>query len=136
MKRHKKLISLAIEQAKDSTVRYQMGCVLTQRTTIISAGHNRSTGSIPYQVYGTHYISSSYGFIHAEVDALLQVLPGLNAKLDCRTTAYIAGLSPAGNVLFSKPCKGCQTVLKMCGIRRVYYATPDGIEFLRLGLKS
>lgn len=129
--RVQKLLDLAYDFAKQSTVNYQIGCVLTQRSRVIATGFGRVASRAPRILRKTH-ASAEFGYIHAEIDALLSVLPGLDAKLDSRTTAFVAGYTKGGGRAYCCPCPGCQEVLLRCGVSRVYFGTPHGFEYRKL----
>jgi len=133
MNTHEHFLDMARKLAESKgACGYRMGAILVQKSQIISTGYNRSCGNIPPDIFNTHRKSSLLGILHAEIDAILGVLPGLNAQLDSRTKIYVSGISKAGNPIIAMPCKNCIRVLWNCGIKRIYYSTKIGYEYLRL----
>lgn len=113
LQRHIELMDLARKQAKtDNTIKsYRFGTILAKKRKVISMGVNR-----PYE---THTRSKHYRFssIHAELDCLI----GVPEKDIQGATMYVFRLSRGGKPGISKPCQHCEKLLRLAGIRDVYY---------------
>lgn len=115
-----KIIKLAVEEAEKSKFySYRVGCIIFERNTIISKGHN-------YQQRGVKSFTRkfmNYPFsIHAELCAIL------NAKTDLkRKSLLVVRLNNTGKLKLARPCNYCYGYIKYVGIKDIYYSTNDGV---------
>ena len=110
--RHEQWIDTALRRAKTSRFwPYKMACVVVKGGKVISSGTNKPALAAPKD--------SRYNLgqgIHAELAAVLKANTSLRG-----CTAYIAGWTKGNNLVCSKPCDLCYTVLKEAGIKIAYY---------------
>jgi len=67
-----------------------------------------------------HYGSNSH--IHSELDCILKL-----RKTDCRDLTFVnIRIDNNGLLNLSKPCRGCNSLLKQVGFKRLYYSTGKG----------
>lgn len=95
---------------------FKLGCVIIKGNEVLGIGFNKNK---------THPRSmSEYRTLHAEVDAVVNAgeesLEG--------ATAYVYRQTEGGNMGMSKPCKGCEALLRSYGIKTVYYTSPMGYQ--------
>lgn len=105
--------------------RVHIGCVVVNKHKIISSGCNKQTKTHRLQVElnKKRFSPDSVGKLHAEVCALLSVIN----KIDLSdATLYIYREDKRGNLALCRPCKGCMSLIKACGIKKIYYTTSDG----------
>lgn len=112
-------IQLCLAQASLSRAKYyKVGAILVKGGKIISRGYNRNSAM-------ADRISKKFGVdfwtLHAEMDALFSV----DAKNLQGMTLYVAGVSKAGNLVCSKPCKKCLKIIQKLGIKVIYLDKGD-----------
>lgn len=114
--RHIRWLNTALRLTKQSDHwPYKMACVLVKGGSLVSRGVNKpGSGEAKDKRY-----TLGRG-IHSELAA---VLAASNPK-GC--TAYVAGLSKADNLICSKPCPLCESVLREAGVVDVYYYDQAG----------
>ena len=61
--------------------------------------------------------------LHAEVAALLPVINKFDLS---EAVVYIYRENKLGQLAMCRPCKGCMSFIKACGIKKIYYTTYDG----------
>ena len=111
MKRIKIGLNKAVAYASSSRHDMRMACILFHgsRPLVWCVNHNR-----------THPKSlSRYGKVHAEMDAV--ICPVSTNGLD----AYVARLTKPGKISMARPCDSCMTMLRLAGIRRVYWTIDE-----------
>jgi len=94
--------------------RIKIGAVLVKNGKPVAIGFNK--------VGKTH--PKAEWFIHAELDCVLET-KHTNWK---NTTLYVYRTNRLDQVLNCKPCHNCQEVLKLFGVKKVYYTTGASIE--------
>ena len=101
--------------AERSTLKNKHGCIIFDRNTVISVGHNKTIFFQSLRKYG--YTRAS---LHAETDAILK----LREPADKYSMLVIReGKTKLKNSL---PCKACMAMIKEVGIKEVYYSTEEG----------
>jgi deoxycytidylate deaminase len=119
MKRHERLLDLAIIAARDSTAeicRFRLAAIVAHKNRVIAIGYNRRK---------THTIANTFRrrdgamAIHAEVDALAKASAQIGDLSGC--DLYVARVLVDQTVAMAKPCEGCQRAVAAFNIRRVYY---------------
>ena len=119
--------AIDIAKALHPTVRNMRSChvaFLVFKGKIIKIGFNKNK---------SHPRNLQHPYYHTDGS-----LPGIHAELDCCLKAGEDDLSKYSMIVIrhnlsmelaiSKPCIGCQSVLKQFGITDVYYSTSYGIE--------
>ena len=118
--------AIDIAKALHPTVQSMRSChisFLVLKSKIIKIGFNKDR---------THPINSKFdyrsidGGIHAELDLCLKMRQDDLSKYSMVVIRHDNNM----NLTLSRPCIGCQSVLKQFGITDVYYSTKDGIEQL------
>jgi deoxycytidylate deaminase len=112
-----RLLSLAVEEAKKSTHKHLVGCVVFQKGRIISKGHNYPQKSIKHfkGIYQRYPQS-----VHAEVSAII------NAKTDLvGTSLLVVRINKKNQFMMSKPCEHCQMYLEYVGIKKYWYSISE-----------
>ena len=105
--------------------RIHIGAVVVNKHNIISSGCNKQTKTHRLQVElnKKRFSPDSVGKLHAEVCALLPVIN----KVDLSdATIYVYREDRKGNLALCRPCKACMSLIKACGIKKIYYTTYDG----------
>lgn len=105
--------------------RVHIGCVVVNKHRIISTGFNSSqrTHALQVELNRKRFSENSDGMLHAEVSALLPVINKVDLT---KATLYIYRENLKGEIAMCRPCKGCLSLIKACGIKKIYYTTPDG----------
>lgn len=93
--------------------KYKMVAILVKGGKIVSMG----TNSLGPPAFFIRYAENRGR--HAEVRCLF----GLDKKYTKGATLYVVGLTAVGNIILSRPCKGCEDFIKRMGLRRVVYHT-------------
>lgn len=117
-------------QARDASYmsdfpRVHIGAVVVHKHKIISKGCNsgRRTHKIQAELNKKRFSEDSSGMLHAEVAALLPVVN----KVDLTgATIYVYRENMLGDIAMCRPCNGCMSFIRACGIKKIYYTTQDG----------
>lgn len=105
--------------------RVHIGAAVVLKHKVISRGWNSATRThrLQAELNKKRFQVPSLGQLHAEVAALLPVIN----KYDLSgATLYVYRESLNGNVVMSRPCAGCMSLIRACGIKKIYYTTPEG----------
>lgn len=112
--------------SKSTCVHQKHGCVIVKDDEIISEGFNHTN------VHLYHKFS-----IHAEVDAISKLKHNKKTLLSCDLYVVRIGKESMGMPLkYSKPCDGCEKLIKKCGIRKIYYSSNIEYEEATINKKS
>jgi len=109
-----RFFEIAKVAALKSEHRIKIGAVLIKNGKPVAIGFNK--------VGKTH--PKAEWFIHAELDCVLETR-FTNWK---NTTLYVYRTNRLSQILNCKPCHNCQEVLKLFGVKKVYYTTGGFIE--------
>lgn len=124
MDKHLKFLKIAQKEALKSDFSWQFGAIIIDKNKIISKGRNYQDHTKVPRAFKRQY---SRG-LHAEIHALIQSNKPVNGL-----TMFVYGQNKKSqNVLYSKPCALCQHFLIEKGIRRIYFATKTGYEYIKL----
>lgn len=124
--RSAKMISLSSDYP-----RIHIGCVVVSKHNIVSTGCNSRTRThkLQSELNRKRFSSDSLGMMHAEVAALL---PLINKTDLTNATLYIYRESCNGELAMCRPCKGCMSLIRELGIKKIFYTTDSGFaeEFI------
>ena len=112
--------------------RYKIGCIVVCKHHIISSGYNSNSKTHPIQSrLDTEYFGVKCpGKIHAESAALI---PLIKNKIDLHgAKIYIFRKQKNNRVALARPCDRCMKLIKMCGIKKLYYTTNNGYAYEKL----
>ncbi len=126
---HCKYIDNAINVANDSELIQKHGAIVVSGGKIVSKAYNSYA-----PVYKFNGINNHKGSGHAEANALKEYYKNIrgNARrknkymLRSKIDIYVVRVNRLGELMNSKPCYHCTRMLKMLGIRRVYYSDNNG----------
>jgi deoxycytidylate deaminase len=108
---------LARKIAQKSQSKFKLGCVIMDKSRVITVGWN--------DMHRTHTKCNTYGnYLHAEIRALLGT--DYNKTKGC--TAYIYRETRKGELAMAKPCPICKQALILAGIRKIFYTSTLGYE--------
>jgi deoxycytidylate deaminase len=101
---------------KSNHRQHKMGCVIAKGNKLLGIGFNKNR---------THPKSmSEFRTLHCEVDAVINAgEENLNGAI-----AYIYRQTKGGKLGLSRPCLGCEALLRSYGIKTVYYTSPEGYQ--------
>lgn len=105
--------------------RVHIGCVVVNKHKIISKGCNSysRTHRIQSELNKKRFSEPSSGMLHAEIAALL---PVVNKTDLSGATLFLYRENMQGEIAMCRPCKGCMSFIRACGIKKVYYTTAEG----------
>jgi deoxycytidylate deaminase len=108
-----KYFCIAKKLAEKSSYHHKLGAVVVFKNKIIGLGFNKPSK--------THTRANTpFNTIHAELDAILQ------AGDQCRNAEiYVYREYKNGSPANAKPCKYCEELIRLVGIKKVYY-TDEG----------
>ena len=115
-KKDKYFLDLAIQIAEEGEANQRHGCVVVKNGKIQALGINRDV-THP-SVLSEEHIKPGAS-IHAEARALKKLRHTNQAN---GAILYVARLTPAGRVGYSKPCPLCQKAIEDSGIKRVVHS--------------
>ena len=114
---------LAIEVAKSSPSRKQVGAILLRRGKVVTSATNLERKSHPLQAKFAERVGLSEKiFLHAEISALVK------CREEC-DTIVVARVNSQNKLRNAKPCPICALALKEAGIDKVHYSTDDGFLY-------
>lgn len=115
MNRIERGIRAATDAALLSEEKYRVGASIYIGNKLISVGWNSKK---------THPDNESiFKWHHAETAALI----GTSKRDLSKATIYVVRLTRTNRISISKPCEGCQRMLKAAGITRIVYTDRLGI---------
>ena len=92
---------------------------LVKSGKIIKIGFNRYK-TVPITQY--HPYHPGLVCKHAEVDVIFKAQKDDLSNYEL----VVVRINRNGKLAMSKPCTGCQSIIKQFGIKNVWYSTPDG----------
>lgn len=112
----------------------KLGCVLVDKHRIVSSGHNSSTRCSPIQkqidVVRFGSPDQHKGPVHAETACLLPLIrQGYDMS---RSDLYIVRRHRNGSLALARPCPGCMSLLRVNGVRRVFFSVEGGYSEERI----
>lgn len=131
-----------LEALKSDYKRFNVGCVIAYKHTIIGRGHNSNRSDPMQKQYNRKYrtfnnISGAYihDSLHAEISAIKSVPYVVGKDVDfSKAKIYIYRISPGRKNGYgcSRPCPACMHAIKDTGIKDIYYTDDFGLSYLRL----
>ena len=116
-------LNLAIQTAKSSPSRRQIGAVLLKKSKVIATAVNLQKKSHPFQAKLAKKVGLYQKiYLHAEIAALIK------AKEDA-DTIVVSRVDKHGKLRMAKPCPICALALEEAGITNIYYTTNDGFMY-------
>lgn len=117
------IYNLAIEVAKSSPSKKQVGALLISKNKVVSTGTNLETKSHPIQAKFAERVGLKEKiFLHAEISALVK------CREEC-DTIVVARVNPQNKLRMARPCPICQLALKEAGIAKIHYTTNKGFLY-------
>lgn len=114
--RHKKYINFCLKLAQKSKGYYKHAAILVKGGSIIAVGiNNNKSGMTKHHFYKERNL-------HAELDLLIK----FDRDYVKGCVLYTAGITRSGNILYSCPCERCQKLIKLYGLKKVYYSDKNG----------
>ena len=118
---------LAIDVAKSSPSRKQVGAILLRKGRVVTTATNLERKSHPLQAKFAERVGLGEKiFLHAEISALVKC----REECDTIVVARVGGHSK-NELRNAKPCKICAMALEEAGIDKVHYSTDDGFLYRR-----
>ena len=116
-------LDLAISQAKKSPMKHKHGSVIWKGKSILGAGYN-------YHMSAPTLNLKNRGFsIHSERDCL----NGLREHQIYGSDILAIRITTSGFLSHGAPCKGCRSLLRRKGIRKVFWFDNDkSLNYTRL----
>ena len=106
--------------------KFHLGCVIVKKSRIISSGYNSITqySSIQQKMDFKRFGGEHKGVCHAETSALLPLIRQRADLSSC--VVYLYREHSDGTPVLSRPCSGCMSLLRVVGIRRVFFTVEGG----------
>lgn len=130
--KHFKLLE-KIAMANEPVGRARLAAMLVYRNEILSVGYNKYK-THPFQKrFAKHEMALS---LHAETDCLVSARKNYSDEIISKSTMYVLRLKrPHENTDefvrgMAMPCKGCQRALTVFNIKKVYFTTDEGFDYL------
>ena len=105
---------------------HKIGCVVINKHTIISSGYNSRSKCHPLQakIDTKRFGVECRGCIHSETSALLPLIrDGIDLT---KASIYIYREHKNGTSAIARPCPGCESLIRACGIKKVFYSIENG----------
>jgi deoxycytidylate deaminase len=122
-----------VAEAVEPVSRQRLSACLVYKNEIIGMGFNKKK-SHPFQRKFSKHEEAIY--LHAEIDAIKNALKNVDAETISKSTLYIMRVKyedmNAKRFVrgLSKPCEGCARAIAQFGIKKVYYTTEEGFDYL------
>ena len=113
MKLKQEHLMLAIKQAQKSNYMFRLGAVALHKGKVVSFTFNKAIADIRITRHGP----SSY---HAEAYACVK------AKSRPIDTIIVVRINNSNSLSCSFPCKNCQNIMRIHGVKTVYYTDYSG----------
>lgn len=131
-----------LEALKSDYKRFNIGCVIVYKHTIIGRGHNSNKSDPMQKQYNRKYRTFNYvggtyihDSLHAEISALKSISYVVGKEVDfSKAKIYVYRISKGKRLGFgcSKPCCACMNAIRDIGIKHVYFTDDDGYSYLEL----
>lgn len=119
------LYDLAIETAKSSPSKKQVGAILLNKNRVVATATNLERKSHPLQARFAERVGLGEKiYLHAEIAALVK------CREEC-DTIIVARVNPQHKLRMAKPCPICSLALEEAGISNIHYTTNDGFLYQR-----
>jgi len=119
------IYDLAIETAKSSTSKKQVGAILLNKNRVIVTATNIETKTHPLQAKFAERVGLSEKiYLHAEIAALIKC----REECDTIVVARLGGHNH-DELRMAKPCPVCALALQESGITKVHYTTNKGFMY-------
>ena len=116
---------LAIETAKSSPSKKQVGAILLNKNRVVATATNLESKSHPLQARFAERVGLGEKiYLHAEIAALVK------CREEC-DTIIVARVNPQHKLRMAKPCPICSLALEEAGISNIHYTTNDGFLYQR-----
>jgi deoxycytidylate deaminase len=109
------VVKIAIEQAKNSTHHFKLGCVIFRGKKILSKGRNFP---IKFTKAKNAYLKWPSS-VHAELDAIMKARQNLKGA-----SLLVVRINNKEQLLLAKPCNFCQQLIIHSGIKKIFYSIP------------
>jgi deoxycytidylate deaminase len=110
-------LGVAIAEATRSEHNVKHGAVLVKKGKIIQSGRNQYCG-----MERIRHFNSRIWSIHAEMN----ILAGLPRNMTRGADIMVVRVNSRGDIVNSKPCHICMSMIKNAGCRKVFYSTDMG----------
>lgn len=118
------MIKVAIEEAKRSNFKHKHGCVIFKGSKIIASGYNEIRYCNELNKKYRKWINS----LHAEQKTILFSQAPVK-----RCSLLVVRINNNYDLMESKPCNMCQSLIQDVGITKVYFSNRKGeIQMLKL----
>lgn len=110
---------------------HKLGCAVVNKHRVISTGFNSQTRYHPLQakIDANRFGCECKGCVHSETAALL---PLIRDGVDLSKAAiYIYREHKNGTLAMARPCPGCESLIRACGIKKIYYTTEASYKLER-----
>ncbi len=125
-KKHFKFFKFARDMSKQSShPRVYIGAVVVHKNTVIGGGtnlHKSHPMQMQYNKFNPKMKENCNHFIHAEISAIIHT--GTTELDGC--SIYVYREDKKGNLAMCRPCPSCMALIKVTGIKKIYYTTKDG----------
>ena len=110
-------LGVAIAEATRSRHDFKHGAVIVKKGKIIQSGRNQYCGMDRIRHFNRRIWS-----IHAEMN----VLGGLPRNITKGSDIMVVRVNSLGDIVNSKPCHICMSMIQAAGCRKVFYSNDDG----------
>tara|TARA_R100000005_G_scaffold92238_1_gene65511 strand:- start:1281 stop:1673 length:393 start_codon:yes stop_codon:yes gene_type:complete len=119
------IYDLAIETARSSPSKKQVGAVLLNKNKVVMTATNLETKTHPLQAsFAIRVGRPEKIYLHAEISALIKC----RDECDTIVVARLGGHNH-DELRMAKPCPVCALALKEAGITNIHYTTDNGFLY-------
>lgn len=122
--------NLSIKLFPGSDQKYNHFAFMFERNKLISIGQNNMKETSAKALYFGNLFNvksfQEFSYIHAEIDCISKLWG--KRYLSGREKIVVVRLNKHGELLNSKPCSSCSSVLSSIGMNKVWFSTPEGFK--------
>ena len=117
----------------ESNATVRLACMIYKGGNLLSSAVNQKKTHPTMKKYNSYVPFRKWGYLHAEMAALLQ-LSWETGKDDLKgCTLYVARKRCDGTIAIARPCPACLAAIRDSGIKKIVYTTNNGyaVEHLK-----
>lgn len=125
--------------SQQSDCKIKIGATLVYKNKVVASGYNTNKSN-PLQkklnIYRTANdrvfdVNQHCNGLHAEIMCLQHATKRFKGRFD-KCSLFVYRENKNGNMeLLARPCKACESYIKMLGIKDIYYTTKKGYNYER-----
>lgn len=131
-----------LEATKSDYKRFNIGCVIAYKHSIIGRGHNSNKSHPSQKKYNRKYRTFNYmggtyihDSLHAEIAAIHSIPYTVGINVDwSQVKLYVYRICHGKRLGYgcAKPCPACTAAIKDLGVKHIYFTDDEGLSYMEL----